>query len=102
MNDNAKKEGFVVASVDSDWVGLYSTTGETRSRLGSIITLDGIRMPVACIWASQHQTCVGTSYKEGLEEAEMAQSRLSAEAELYAQHCQHSAADTIKLALHLS
>ena len=55
-----------------------------------IPTLDG--MPVA--WASQHQKCVGTSYKEGLDDAEMAQS--SADVELYA------AADTLKLALHLS
>jgi len=89
VNDHTNKEGFVVSS-DSDWAGLYSTTGETRSRSGSCITLDG--MPIS--WGSQHQKCVGTSYKEGLDEAEVAQS--SAEGELYA------AADTLKLALHMS
>ena len=89
VNDHTNKEGYVVGS-DSDWAGLYSTTGETRSRSGSCITLDG--MPIS--WGSQHQKCVGTSYKERLDEAEVAQS--SAEGELYA------AADTLKLALHMS
>ena len=66
VNDHTNKESFVVAS-DRDWAGLYSTTGESRSRSGSLITLNGI--PIS--WASQHQKCVGTSYKEGLDEAEV-------------------------------
>ena len=66
-NDHNTKEGVVVAS-DSDWEVLYSTTGETRSRSGSIITLDGMLI----VWASQHQKFVGMSYKGGLKEAEVA------------------------------
>lgn len=89
VNDPTNRSGYKVQS-DSDWAGLYSVTGETRSRSGTLITLHG--MPIA--WQSQYQKCVGTAHKQGLSEEQTATA--SGEAELYA------AADTLKAALHVS
>ena len=80
-------DGLVVSS-DSDWAGMYTPTGEVRSRTGSFITYNG--MPIA--WKSSYQQCKGTNYTE--DEDLIATS--SAEAETYAAH------DTVKLGLHIT
>ena len=87
INRPENLNGFEVYS-DSDWAGLYTCTGEVRSRTGSRVMFNG--MPIA--WRSNYQKCVGTSFVYCNTEDQVAMA--SGEAELYA------AADTLKLALH--
>ena len=84
-------EGLVVWC-DGDWAGLYTLTGEKRSRSGILITYDG--MPVA--WKSAFQQCKGTMAKDTGNPEDMHQiSTSSGESEV------HAASDAAKLAQHL-
>ena len=86
------RSGLKVSS-DADWAGLYTLTGEKRSRSGTLATYD--EMPID--WKSGFQQCKGTEYNPELatQYTEDLIATSSAESEVYA------AADSSKLALHL-
>ena len=98
MKKCGNKQGLKMAT-DADWAGMYTVTGEKRSRTGSYASYDG--MPVA--WKSAFQQCKGSEFKvhtpgpgDTEEEAEVPiYSTSSGEAEV------HAAADTGKLGMHI-
>jgi hypothetical protein len=102
VRDPADKSGFEVYS-DADWAGMFSVTGDPRSRSGTVIYNGG--MPV--MWGSQWQKCKGTQCNlEGLPvnskkstdtETEMDLiATASAESELYAM------SDSLKAAIQIT
>ena len=87
MSISGDESGFSI-STDADWAGMYSVTGETRSRTGVMIAYNN--MPV--LWYTGLQKTMSTQWT-GLEE-EIATS--SANAEVMA------ASETVVRALHIS
>ena len=75
---------------DGDWAGLYTLTGEKRSRTGLLITYDG--MAVAC--KSSFQQRKGTMSKDTESKDKDQISTSSGESEV------HAASEAAKMGLH--
>ena len=87
ISRSGDNSGFNI-STDADWAGLYSVTGETRSRTGVMIMYNG--MPV--LWYTGLQKTISSQWCD--DEAQIATSSANAEA--------IAASETMQRALHVS